>query len=214
MSGYDDMARHVRDALEESEVQADGSCIIRPEHYLQLNADFEAWDEADDAKREVATLTQQDGVLDESSITDEQIEEALRHGFGDQAASELHRSTPVSGDEVERVARAIYDATHAGLSNCYSWDDAWEPYQEARRELYYKEARAAIAALHPTDPAAIRNAALEEAARVAEGLVAIARASKSHPHPLQIDTNEGWRRLEDGAQDIVDAIRGLVKEVG
>lgn len=74
MSGYDDMARHVRDALEESEVQEDGSCIIRSEHYLQLNADFEAWDEADDAK----------GAPDESSITDAQIADALRHGFGDE----------------------------------------------------------------------------------------------------------------------------------
>ena len=83
MSGYDDMARHVRDALEESEIQADGSCIIRSEHYLQLNADFEAWDEADDAKRAEAD----DAALDESSITDAQIEEAIRYGFGEEAAS-------------------------------------------------------------------------------------------------------------------------------
>ncbi|PZU77731.1 MAG: hypothetical protein DI530_12105 [Sphingomonas sp.] len=83
MSGYDDMARHVRDALEEGEVQEDGSCIIRPEHYLQLNADFEAWDEADDAKSAEA----EDTPLDESSITDAQIEEAIRHGFGEEAAS-------------------------------------------------------------------------------------------------------------------------------
>lgn len=63
MSGYDNMARHVRDALEESEVQEDGSCIIRPEHYLQLNADFEVWDEADDARLAAAPKqAEQQGV--------------------------------------------------------------------------------------------------------------------------------------------------------
>lgn len=49
------------------------------------------------------------------------------------------------------------------------------------------------AALHPTDPAAIRNAALEEAARVAEG------------------ANDG---LTTTHTKIAAAIRGLVKEVG
>lgn len=50
-------------------------------------------------------------------------------------------------ERVEVVAKAMYDATHASLSNCYAWEDEWEPYQEARRGRYYKEAAAAIAAL-------------------------------------------------------------------
>lgn len=50
-------------------------------------------------------------------------------------------------ERVEIVAKAIYDATHVGLSNCYAWDDEWEPCQEACRGRYYKEAAAAIAAL-------------------------------------------------------------------
>lgn len=47
---------------------------------------------------------------------------------------------------VEQVARAIYDDDHRGLSNCYSWDDGWEPHQEHRRSIYLRQARAAIAA--------------------------------------------------------------------
>lgn len=59
-----------------------------------------------------------------------------------------HTARPAAGDEdVERVARGIYDATHADLRNCYSWDDRWEDHQEAGRERYYKEARAALAAM-------------------------------------------------------------------
>ena len=54
---------------------------------------------------------------------------------------------PPSEEVVEAVARAIYDATHAVIRNCYAWDDAWEPHQEATRGRYYKEARAAIAAM-------------------------------------------------------------------
>ncbi len=49
----------------------------------------------------------------------------------------------------ETVAKAIYDATHAGLRNCYAWDEAWEPHQELGRERYRKEAAAAISALLP-----------------------------------------------------------------
>jgi hypothetical protein len=51
---------------------------------------------------------------------------------------------------VERVARAMYDATHAKLRCCYSWEDEWEPHQEPLRERYLNEARAAIAALTPS----------------------------------------------------------------
>lgn len=65
--------------------------------------------------------------------------------------------------EVERVARAIYDVTHRGLSNCYNWDDRWEDHQEARRDRYLKEAAAAIDALRATQP----DAALREALRIA-----------------------------------------------
>lgn len=50
---------------------------------------------------------------------------------------------------IEAVARAIYDIAHKGEKNCYSWDDAWEPYQEYRRKQYYRDARAAINAAAP-----------------------------------------------------------------
>ena len=59
-------------------------------------------------------------------------------------------------DLVERVARAIFDARHKDLRDCWSWDDYWGDDQEPDREFYYRDARAAIAI------------ALEEAARVAE----------------------------------------------
>lgn len=74
---------------------------------------------------------------------------------------------------VEAVARAIYDATHAGLSNCYAWDDRWEDYQESRRPRYYKEARAAIAALSTASfpPQAVDTG---EVARLREALTPFA----------------------------------------
>lgn len=64
---------------------------------------------------------------------------------------------------VEVVARAMYEAEHKGLSNCYEWDDHWEDYQEAYRPLHYKRARAAIAAVRPMIEAEER----EKCARVA-----------------------------------------------
>jgi hypothetical protein len=59
-------------------------------------------------------------------------------------------------DLVERVARAIFDARHKNLRDCWSWDDYWGDDQEPDRKFYYRDARAAIAI------------ALEEAARLAE----------------------------------------------
>lgn len=50
-------------------------------------------------------------------------------------------------ERVEIVAKAMYDATHAGLANCYAWDDEWEPHQEMGRARYMREAAAAIDAL-------------------------------------------------------------------
>ena len=70
--------------------------------------------------------------------------------------------------KVEMVARAIYDATHRGLSNCYSWDDRWEDHQEARRDRYLKEAAAAIEALRTTQPDAALREALEAIVQWAE----------------------------------------------
>jgi len=62
----------------------------------------------------------------------------------------------MSDDLVERVARAIFDARHKNLRDCWSWDDYWGDDQEPDRKFYYRDARAAIAI------------ALEEAARVAD----------------------------------------------
>ena len=89
-------------------------------------------------------------------------------------------STPQTSEEVvEAVARAIYDATHAVIRNCYAWDDAWEPHQEATRGRYYKEARAAIAAM-PSIPqesdAEVTEAIDEDGLDIIEALVADATA--------------------------------------
>lgn len=54
-----------------------------------------------------------------------------------------------SEEMIEAVARAIYDATHGGIRNCWQWDQQWEDHQEAGRERYYKEARAALTAMQP-----------------------------------------------------------------
>lgn len=48
-------------------------------------------------------------------------------------------------DIVERVARGIYESSH-NLSNCYSWEDEWEPHQKHHRKRYYRDARAALEA--------------------------------------------------------------------
>ena len=70
------------------------------------------------------------------------------------------------------------------------------------------EAYGKLAALHPTDPAAIRNAALEEAARVAE-VEAEDISATGNP------TIDSWQRGRRAmAELIAAAIRGLVKEVG
>ena len=55
----------------------------------------------------------------------------------------------------------------------------------------------------------VRADALEEAANTAENFAAAMNAMRTHPDPLPIDTNEGWRRVMDGALDIASAIRNL-----
>lgn len=62
------------------------------------------------------------------------------------------------------------------------------------------------AATHKTaDAGAMR----ERCAKVADDLASIAERGKLHPHPLAIDTNEAWRRVEDACKDIAAAIRNL-----
>jgi hypothetical protein len=63
----------------------------------------------------------------------------------------------MNDDLVERVARAMFDARHSNLRDCWSWDDYWGDDQEPDRKFYYRDARVAIAI------------ALEEAAKVAAG---------------------------------------------
>ena len=115
-------------------------------------------------------------------------------GSGGVSLTQQGENTPVSGDEVERVARAIHAVRFE--DNDDPWDDD--------RDM----ARAAIATLHPTDPAAIRNAALEEAARVAD---AEAEDISATWNP----TIDSWQRGRRAmAELIAAAIRGLVKGVG
>lgn len=125
-------------------------------------------------------------------------------------------TTPVSGDEVERVARALCRTFGENPNaSVIAGDLIGNPVEVDLWELWQPDARKFIAALHPTDqqqpkqkvivpmygtsaergadPAAIRHAALEEAARVAEG------------------ANDG---LTTTHTKIAAAIRGLVKEVG
>lgn len=47
----------------------------------------------------------------------------------------------------------------------------------------------------------------ERCAVVAEHFADFVGAQKAHPQPLAIDTNEGWRRVQDGALDVSAAIR-------
>lgn len=54
---------------------------------------------------------------------------------------------------------------------------------------------------------AIRADQVERDAKVAEEFAAAIGTQKSHPKPLPIDTNEGWRRVQDAALDIATAIR-------
>lgn len=51
----------------------------------------------------------------------------------------------MADDLVERVARALFDARHKDLRDCWSWDDYWGDDQEPDREFYYRDATAAIA---------------------------------------------------------------------
>lgn len=83
---------------------------------------------------------------------------------------------------VERVAKAIYDAAHKGAKSCYAWDDAWEPYQEARREDYYRDARAALAALSQSSEREAKMAA--EIERMREALEKAATPAPAEPTPV------------------------------
>jgi len=94
-------------------------------------------------------------------------------------------------DLVERVARAIFDARHKDLRDCWSWDDYWGDDQEPDREFYYRDATAAIAI------------ALEEAARVAD-------ANALEAWDFGADETRGLMRLQ--AADIAAAIRAMIKE--
>lgn len=56
---------------------------------------------------------------------------------------------------------------------------------------------------------AFADAEIERAAQVADGLTRVAGSAKRHVHPLAIDTNEAWRRVEDAGLDVATAIRDL-----
>ena len=55
--------------------------------------------------------------------------------------------------------------------------------------------------------AEIRAEVWERAAKVADAFAGYIGDQASHPKPLPIDTNEGWRRVRDGALDIAQSIR-------
>lgn len=102
-----------------------------------------------------------------------------RHNYRADAIAAWNTRSPSpepSAEDVERVARAIYDASHKGLSNCYSWDDIWEPHQERNRERYYRDARAAIAAMHRASP----EPSAEEIERMAAAMAQV--IAKRHGH--------------------------------
>lgn len=93
-------------------------------------------------------------------------------------------------DLVERVARAMFDARHRNLRDCWSWDDYWGDDQEPDREFYYRDARAAIAI------------ALEGAAKVARDFPA-----QRHGH-LATTPHAAAAQVAD---EIAAAIRGMIK---
>lgn len=55
--------------------------------------------------------------------------------------------------------------------------------------------------------AAGREEERRRCAGIADGLTRIAESAKHHVDPLPCDTNEAWRRVQDGAIDIATAIR-------
>jgi len=122
--------------------------------------------------------------------------------FLTEAANCLRTARLDAGDEaVERVARAIYDATHAGLRNCYSWDDRWEDHQEAGRERYYKESRAALGVMREgVDRGMVEREALENA---------INRMGWDEIHAFQNELRKGQDIYEDAGGFFMRAIKAL-----
>ena len=71
----------------------------------------------------------------------------------------------ISEEMVETVAKAIYDASHKGLRNCWAWEDSGlDDEHPGRRANYLRNARAALAAAEPLIVARER----ENAAEIAE----------------------------------------------
>lgn len=78
-------------------------------------------------------------------------------------------------EQVEQMAKAMFEAEHAGLSNCYEWDDHWEEYQEVERDRYYKRARAMLPFIEAAEARAREEGAkaMQEAAINAVPLLSI-----------------------------------------
>jgi hypothetical protein len=102
----------------------------------------------------------------------------------------------MSDDLVERVARAIFDARHQDLRDCWSWDDYWGDDQEPDRKFYYRDARVAIAI------------ALEEAARVADAKAADERASIEPDGDME--DNAAFSRGAFVMRNLAAAIRAMI----
>jgi regulator of replication initiation timing len=63
----------------------------------------------------------------------------------DKLAARITRLTTVTDEDVERVAKAIFEDYHKGLLNCSTWDDLDDEHPHAR-EIYMRHARAALEA--------------------------------------------------------------------
>lgn len=141
-----------------------------------------------------------------------------------QQSPSLHRE-PIEADReaAERIAAIIKEQMREWWDDICS-DTGCHPLDFERRgkALWYdarhwteavaKYSAEAIVAhrLAFSTPAASDVAQMREAcAKVAKDFAAAIATQKTHPDPLPIDTNEGWRRVEDAALDIADAIAAL-----
>jgi len=93
----------------------------------------------------------------------------------------------------------VWDAWHVGTMG----EDDFTPVNDRVDEI----TETVLAALKSHGQAFDAAGVREACAKVADAFAGYIGDQASHPQPLPIDTNEGWRRVRDGALDIAQSIR-------